>query len=268
MADESANRVPTNAKEALAILDLYGWVLIPEILEEKVKNCLANAIKRAYTVNRKIQVANGVSQGNDGSVHHLPLIDEVFIEFLENHFCNEILEEFFGGPYILNTFGGVLNLPNNLSYVGAIHRDQRTFSGELPLMGQLLVMLDDFTLDNGATYFLDGSHRMPEKPEEQNFFATASRAVGRAGSIVLFNSNIWHAAGVNYSDTPRRALTLAFSKPFIKQQLDYPRALGYERASKLSPNLLQMLGYNSRVPTSLDEWYQPLELRFYKRNQG
>jgi ectoine hydroxylase-related dioxygenase (phytanoyl-CoA dioxygenase family) len=30
----------------------------------------------------------------------------------------------------------------------------------------------------------------------------------------------------------------------------------------------QLLGYNSRVPASHDEWYQPPEKRMYKPGQG
>jgi ectoine hydroxylase-related dioxygenase (phytanoyl-CoA dioxygenase family) len=134
-------------------------------------------------------------------------------------------------------------------------------------MAQLLVMLDEFTEENGATYMLGGSHRMKERPGDDAFFRDATRAVGPAGSIVLFDSNLWHAAGTNRSSRPRRALTIAFTRPFIKQQLDYPRAMGYERDG-LSPTLRQLLGYNARVPASLDEWYQPPEMRLYKRDQG
>ena len=93
-------------------------------------------------------------------------------------------------------------------------------------------------------------------------------AAHRAGSIVVFDSNLWHAAGENKTERPRRALTLAFTRPFVKQQLDYPRALGVERAATLSPELRQLLGYNARVPASLDEWYQPPERRMYRRDQG
>jgi ectoine hydroxylase-related dioxygenase (phytanoyl-CoA dioxygenase family) len=84
--------------------------------------------------------------------------------------------------------------------------------------------------------------------------------------VVVFNSNLWHAAGANTTSTARRALTIAFTKPFIKQQLDYPRALGYERQD-FSPTVRQLLGYNARVPASLDEWYQPPEKRMYKSDQ-
>jgi len=229
---------------------------------------LRGDLEGAYTAQRAIQVENGVGEGTDGTVHHLPLAGGSFLDFLEHRFCGDILDAFFGGPYILNTFGGVLNKPNDLSYVGRVHRDLRSFSGDLPLMAQLLVMLDDFTEENGATYVLSGSHRTPPQPADDEFFRGAVRTVAPAGSIVVFNSNLWHAAGPNQSAGPRRALTLAFTRPFMKQQMDYPRALGYERAASLSPVLRQVLGYNARVPTSLDEWYQPPDRRLYQKNQG
>ena len=254
--------------EPIDRLRSHGWVLVPSALDEQLRLLLVEAIEQAHTTLRKIQIANGVGEGTDGTVHHLPLVGDVFLDFLDRQFCGEILNAFFGGPYVLNTFGGVLNLPNKLSYVGGIHRDQRSFTGDLPLMGQLLVMLDDFTEENGATYFLDGSHRLADQPGHDEFFAKATRAAGQAGSIVVFDSNLWHAAGANHSTGPRRALTLNFTKPFLKQQLDYPRALGYDRAATLSPVLRQVLGYNARVPASLDEWYQPPARRLYHRDQG
>ena len=229
---------------------------------------LRRDLDAAHAAQRAIQIANGVGEGTDGTVHHLPLAGGSFLEFLDRRYCGDVLDAFFGGPYVLNTFGGVLNLPRDLSYVGRVHRDLRTFSGDMPLMAQLLVMLDDFTAENGATYLLGGSHRLAEKPSDEVFFRDAIRTIAPAGSIVVFNSNLWHAAGPNQSTGQRRALTIAFTKPFIKPQLDYPRALGYERAEALSPVLRQVLGYNARVPTSLDEWYQPPDKRLYQRNQG
>jgi len=245
-----------------------GWVLVPGAVDQDLRARLVAELEQAHEVQRRIQVANGVGEGTDGTVHHLPLAGGAFLELLERQPCAGLLDSFFGGPYIVNTYGGVLNLPGNLSYVGRVHRDLRSFSGDLGLMAQWLVMLDEFTEENGATYLLGGSHRLEDKPADEAFFAGATRAVGPAGSIVVFNSNLWHAAGVNRSTGPRRALTIAFTRPFLKQQLDYPRALGYDEGDRLSPVLRQLLGYHARVPTSLDEWYQPPDRRLYRRDQG
>jgi hypothetical protein len=245
-----------------------GWIHLESAVPAPMIGRLTGALGRVYVEQRALQVSNGVGGGTDGTVHHLPCAGGVFLELLEQVSALAPLDEFFGGPYILNTFGGVLNLPNDASYVSRVHRDQRTFSGDVHLMAQLLVMLDDFTEENGATYFLSGSHRLAERPDDDRFFRDAVRAIGAAGSIVMFDSNLWHAAGVNRSAGPRRALTLAFTRPFVKQQLDYPRALGYECAGSFSAVLRQLLGYNARVPASLDDWYQPPERRLYKRDQG
>ena len=254
---------------SVTTFDAQGWLLLPGAVPAALRQKLVAELERAHEQQRRIQIANGVGEGTDGTVHHLPIAGGAFLELLElTGAASEMLDAFFGGPYIVNTYGGVLNLPDNLSYVGRIHRDLRSYSGDLRLMAQWLVMLDDFTEENGATYLLNGSHRMPSPPPDDEFHRQATRAVGPAGSIVVFNSNLWHAAGVNRSKGPRRALTIAFTRPFMKQQLDYPRAIGYDAGDRLSPRLRQLLGYNARVPASLDEWYQPPERRLYRRDQG
>jgi ectoine hydroxylase-related dioxygenase (phytanoyl-CoA dioxygenase family) len=84
----------------------------------------------------------------------------------------------------------------------------------------------------------------------------------------MFNSNVWHAGGDNQTDAPRRSVTPMFSKPFLKQQFDYPRAVGYDRADEFRPHVRQIIGYNARVPATLDEWYQPPARRMYRGDQG
>ncbi|EEF21764.1 conserved hypothetical protein [Ricinus communis] len=90
-------------------------------------------------------------------------------------------------------------------------------------------MLDDFTPHNGSTWMLSGSHKYAEKPSDDYFKQHAEQAIGPAGSILLFNSNVWHAGGNNETDLQRRSVTPMFSKPFMKQQFDYPRAMGYDK---------------------------------------
>jgi hypothetical protein len=58
-----------------------------------------------------------------------------------------------------------------------------------------------------------------------------------------------------------------YTKPFYKPQFDYCRALGHE-AMAWSDELRQIIGYNARVPETLDEWYRPREQRMYRADQG
>jgi ectoine hydroxylase-related dioxygenase (phytanoyl-CoA dioxygenase family) len=133
-------------------------------------------------------------------------------------------------------------------------------------MLNMLVMVDAFTAENGATRVLPGSHLRPERPDDETLARQSVQAVGPAGSILLFDSNLWHAAAPNHTARARVALTPTFTRAFVKPQLDYPRLLGEDYPA--TPRLRQLLGYRARVPSTLSEWYQPPEKRFYHRDQG
>ena len=249
-------------------IDQYGWVVYENALEESFVDDINKWLVDAYYVRRQVQIDNGIAPNMSGTLHHLLDRDGLGLKFLEQMYLDKEMKDFLGGNYIVNAFGGVMNSKGEGSYVQNIHRDIRTHMGDVKLMVQMLVLLDDFTEENGATYLLSGSHKEDQKPEEGFFYANAHRALGKKGSIILFDSNLWHAAGVNQTDMPRRALTISFTRPFMKQQLDYPRFLGYEYGEILSEDMRQVLGYKSRVPANLHEYYQPVEKRMYQRDQG
>lgn len=255
-------------KDFLQEISEKGWAHFASVVDDELVARLNKDVERAYEACCRMQIENGVGQGTNGALHHVLGLGESFTEFLERMYLIDEVKQFLQGNVILNSFGGVINRKNQNAYLHNIHRDLRLYSGELPLMINMLVMLDDFTLENGATYVFSGSHRTPEKPSESDFFERADRFVGKRGSAVLFDSNLWHATGKNETDHVRRALTLTYTRPFIKQQLDYPRYLGYEQMAGLSDGMKQILGYNARVPADINEWYQPVEKRFYKADQG
>jgi hypothetical protein len=249
-------------------MDTDGWIIFPDIIPpESVANMLSE-LTMAWDVCRAIQKKNGVSSEADLTLHHLVAIGGSFVKLLdEMSVLNPYFEAYFGGKYILNSLGGAINTQGHTSYAQRIHRDIRSYSGDIPLLLNTLVMLDDFTAENGATFMGTGTHKKPEKIEEAAFYAMAGRALGTAGSVLVFNSNVWHAGGDNLTAKPRRSVTPMFCRPFVKPQFDYPRALGYDR-DDWSAHLRQLLGYNSRIPASLEEWYQPPHKRMYLPDQG
>ena len=245
-----------------------GWITFDEILPIELINKLKIDLEASYKIRRPIQEKNGVDTNTAGTAHHLLADGKSFFEFLSGLYLDEEIKNYFGGNYILNTYGGNLNMRNQHTYASNVHRDVRTYTSDIKLLLNILVVLDDFTLDNGATYLLSGSHLKIDKPTDEDFFKKSERVVAKKGSIVLWDANLWHAAGENKTDGPRRALSLIYSTPFMKQQFDYCRFLGYDKLGTMTDGLKQVLGFNARIPSTLEEWYQPMETRFYKRDQG
>lgn len=250
------------------VIDEHGWIIYEDAVEPELLQKITDSLNDSYKIRREIQVANGIAANMDGTLHHLVERDTFTLDFLSQKYCADQIRHFLKGNYILNSLGAVINTKNASRYVQNIHRDIRSYTGDFKLMIQLMVILDDFTLENGATHFLSGSHKREEKPDDDYFYKNADRAIVKKGSIIAFDANLWHATGKNYTDLPRRALTMAFTRPFFKPQLDYPRSLGYAFGEGLSEDLRQVLGYNARIPENLNEYYQPVEKRMYQPGQG
>lgn len=248
-----------------------GYTILNGVINKELLNSLGKAVDLAFVTHRKIQLKNGNDIQTDGVALHALLNDNVFIDLIslliENGLIEKLQKEFFGANCILNSLSALNNVPGAPNFSSTIHRDLRFYSESLPVMLNLLIMVDDFTIDNGGTYLLPFSHLKKEKPDDEFFFKNAIQATGSKGSILIFDSNVWHASAPNRTDKQRRAIPITISRSFMKQLLDYPRALGYETMNSYSNRLQQFLGYHSRVPASLDEWYQPESLRFYKKNQ-
>jgi hypothetical protein len=247
----------------LKTFNSQGWVLFDSLLPQTLIQALRPALDQAIVHCGELQRA-GLGQILSGTAHHLLGQAPVFQTLLEQAWLDAHMQTLLEGPYILNSFGGVANPPEQSAYVHQIHRDQRTFIPDFRLMLNLLVMLDDFLPENGATWLFSGSQTQSSPPSQATFSEQAQQICAPAGSLLLFDSRLWHAAGQNKTQTVRRGLTLTYSRPFLKPQFDY---LGHVSGA-LSQHLKQILGYYARVPASLEQWYVPPEARFYRPGQG
>ena len=108
-------------------------------------------------------------------------------------------------------------------------------------------LLDDFTEHNGATRIVPGSHRSGLLPGDVLDDPAARHpdealVLGRAGTVVVFNSHAWHGGTLNTTDRPRRALHGAFCRRGVPQQLDQRAYLRPETSARLSPAATYILG--------------------------
>jgi len=249
-------------------MDKDGWCHIPNAYSEEIIDQVNSELANLDQIYVPIQKEAGIYTESVNAYHHTIMVCPSMLKLLDPNPIHELLSAYFNGKYILNTMGASIINPNSNIYTQKIHRDIRSHTNGLNILTNTLIMLDDSTEENGATWMFSGSHTRPDQPNSEEFYNKSVRAVGKRGDVLIFDGNIWHAAGENKSKQVRRILTPIYTKPFMKQQLDYPRAFGYDFARTISTELRQTLGYNSLVPTRLDEFYQPTDKRFYKSDQG
>ncbi len=254
-------------------LDTNGYFVSENVLDGEILDRLRAGLKQATRLCRDVQRKTGAGEFSEppepslsGSAHHILTANTSFLDLLQEDLSLDIIETYLGGKLILNNYGGFTNTPTSrYSHGLSIHRDVRTFTSDYgKQMVMVLVALDDFTKSNGATFFLPGSHNQTEKPSEEHFFQNSAQAEIAAGSMLIFDARLCHAAGENTDTLQRRALTIGFTRPFFKPQFDYCRALGEENLLRLPAATRQLVGFNSRIPANHEQWYQPRPQRFYQ----
>lgn len=252
---------------SLAALARDGAVGFPGVLRPEVVDGLRTGLAAAVSDCSAMMHAKSMPTSDAGIAHHVLASDDSFLSLIEDLPAAEVLTDFLGGSFILNSFGGLMNRPAATgAYLHRWHRDLRAFapSDDLRLMINMLITLDPFTAENGGTLLDIGSHRVAERQASERQVAIYEAPTG---SVLLFDSRLLHAAGANRSDSIRRALTLTFTPPFFKPQIDHVKQLGSGRVAAFGEVLKRRLGWYARVPESLDDWYNPPEHRFYREDR-
>jgi ectoine hydroxylase-related dioxygenase (phytanoyl-CoA dioxygenase family) len=105
--------------------------------------------------------------------------------------------------------------------------------------------VDDFTADNGATCFVPGSHLLNRPPDpDDNLRALPMEAP--AGSLVVFESRIWHRTGNNVTADQRRAAIFGwYTRPIYRAQENWFLSLDPSVRQFASDDLLVLLGYRT-----------------------
>jgi ectoine hydroxylase-related dioxygenase (phytanoyl-CoA dioxygenase family) len=240
-----------------------GYSIVENVLTSdfvaKAKRALESAIEK------EAQYHQSRNYSDYGMVMLCSLYDQIFIDLFDQDKLMEPFNSVLGNGCIVYAYTSSSIPPNGTNYSTRIHVDcPRIIPGYITNMGAT-ILLDDFSEQNGATYFLPDSYLMMQPPEEKYFFANARRLIAKAGSVWFFNARIWHAGGVNRTNQWRHALTINMVRPWMKQRIDIPRSMSHMDLSNVSENALQKLGFFSQVPANYDEYYVPMQQRKYRQ---
>ncbi len=171
----------------------------------------------------------------------------------------EVFDIFYTHPQLLATVTQVIGLELKLSALNyraalpgkgsqKLHADwHEAVSSSNYQVCNSIWLLDDFTKDNGATRLVPGSHQLGILPQEDldDPWATHPDEIlieAPAGTVVIFNSHVWHGGTVNRTNVPRRAIHSYFCRRNQPQQVDQQRYIRPETYERLSEEARWILG--------------------------
>lgn len=207
----------TLGKAEKETLDKQGFLIVPGLLDKKTLEQLRASFERLVVEQEK---ENGQHARQTTGTRH--------VDNLAAH--GPIFEAVFTQPKLLAAVRHILG--DELRFGGLHGRDPLPGFGQQGLHSDApprqpgdpyqvvtsLWTLDDFTLQNGATRLVPGTHveyGLPPKETRQPGYKHPRQifAVAPAGSVIIFNGHLWHSGTQNNSKGSRRALQCVHIAP-------------------------------------------------------
>tara|TARA_R110002060_G_scaffold41587_3_gene53124 strand:- start:2573 stop:3349 length:777 start_codon:yes stop_codon:yes gene_type:complete len=249
-------------KENIQELEIKGYTILRDWVNNEWVNKFKENLPRLFKEHSDIRKENNNGIVSNGVAMNVLASDDLFIEFLrvmlDKGLIKDLEDNYFKRDCILNSFTALNNVPSESKvFHKKVHRDLSGYSHPTPILLNMLIMVHDFTVENGGTLILPYSHLTEDEPTEEFWKDNSIHMTGKAGDIVIWNSNVYHASGINKTQNDRIAIPITLSLPYYKQLLDYPRAIGLERQSDFNPDIQKLLGYHSMMASSIKDWYEP-----------
>jgi ectoine hydroxylase-related dioxygenase (phytanoyl-CoA dioxygenase family) len=197
-------------------LDRDGYIVIANVLSPDEIAAMNSAIDELYAKAKEDPLFR------TGGTLHLDGLKEMGAPF-DRAWTNEgvvdAVTHLLGSDYLMPR--AHLRAPLAGEGAQSLHADYHM----MPLDGghyvaTMIVAIDAFTPDNGATRVVPGSHKQLKlnAPKDHDSPHPEQRIIEMgAGSALVFSGHLWHSGTRNRSGAPRRALQIIFTRPDVRQ---------------------------------------------------
>lgn len=169
----------------------------------------------------------------------------------------ELAKRALGPEFVLLQQNGIINRPERKSSLAQWHRDlsYQHWTSSKPLAINALFCIDDFTIENGATFVLPGTHHVAAFPPDRFVRKFEKQIEAPSGSYIVLDAMLFHRAGINRSANVRRGVNHVIGLPFMAQQIDIPSAVAGTGAQMPDGDAARKyLGYRWAPASSVADW--------------
>lgn len=206
-----------------------------------------------FSGHKTLRIAGvlGVSHAAADLVEHprvLAVADAVLLPNCEN--------------YRIGSLSGIEILPGEDDQI--LHVDDSLYPlrlGSTQLQISAMWALDDFTVENGATRVVPGSHHTPVYSgyRMDGSVGDIAQAVMPRGSLLLYLGSTLHGGGANRSHTSRAGLINTYALGWLRQEENQYLNVPREVAQTHSTTIQRLMGYcrHDSPGGSLGSWQNP-----------
>lgn len=243
-------------KDEQRMLDEEGFLVLEGFADPTLVARLRRRIEDLFALQGEQAGAEFRQEPGTDRLANLVAHGEVFEEVVQLPRLLGAVEHVLGPAFKLSSLNARSARPHS-GWTQPFHCD----TGALPdaqgnTVCNLLWLLDDFHVENGAPRYLPRSHRagiLPEKaladpvaphPEERYF-------TGKAGTVVVMNAHLWHGGTANQTSRPRLALHSFYCRRDRPQQQYQKRLIDPDLQASFPDSLRWLLALDDPLNDQL-----------------
>ena len=265
-------------------LNKFKWphpVLIKEqiqlngyaILENVINRSSLNKIKKEIDILYKKEIQDfsykDLKKINDLGVIRSPYLNSALIaKEIFSKLVLSINEIFFRDQFILHVNRAIINSKKFIHPTSVWHREPpyQNFTTNDPVALTFIHFINKNSKKNGGLKLLKNSHKWSTFPSDDFVFRNSETPEIKEGSLLIFDSALFHAASNNFFST-RRTLVTIFSSPLFKQQINLSKIIDLKKKHnylKKIKNIKFILGLTTNSSYS-DKEYRNKKLEDKKK---
>ena len=232
--------------EVVAALRRDGAVVLLHAVDETIASAVAAELRAYFD-------AEGRRFENDFNGYRTRRVSGVLAR-------SRTSAELVGHPRLLGIVDRIL-LPHCINYrIGSttaieiepgereqeLHTDGSIYPMRIPgVEWQVSAMwaLDAFTVENGATRVVPGSHLW--MGEDRETPGAVVQAVMPKGSLLIYLGHLLHGGGANRSKAPRAGLVNTYSLGWLRQEVNQYLSIPREIAERYPERIRRLIGYQT-----------------------
>lgn len=236
----------------------HGFCVVPDVLAPAQVAVVTERLHGAALANQKAGLPTfmPVLDPNPANVRVFFLLerDQVFRDLIRHPVAIELVQALLGKRFLISNFTANIAKPGSGSMF--LHSDQALVVPEPwlePWAINIIWCLSDVRFENGGTLYIPGSHhwtRRSDVPRDAESRLKAFEAP--VGSIVAMDGRMWHTSGANITQDEERPLMFGYyTKPFLRQQVNWNAALSAETRATLDETMQTWLGLGVTANTGV-----------------
>ncbi len=234
-----------DAQQAAGEIDERGWTILPSVIAQHSVEALKAEVETQMTAASSPFGSNDFLGTRTRRLFNLLARGDAFADVPLLPAVLDVVDTVLDTDCLLSSLTAVEMHPGETNQ--PFHADD----GSIPLPRPhpaytctAIWALTDFTLENGATRLVPGSHArdtIPRKGDRPAFV----QAEMQAGSVLLYHGSLWHGGAANRSDGRRLGIIANYCAGFLRQEECQLLALPAERVRSFPHRLQRLVGYST-----------------------